>query len=134
MATSQVSQSSLRRPNLWPPDRRTERRLLWKGTAAIRILPYGPDVLGVLLDLSAGGCGVELGIGMPAEVGAQVEIDLSVHGMTLRRRGVIRNICLIRRSEPETRAGIEFVEVRAPKSEETDRSVDGLIWHLKVNS
>ena len=134
MTQSQILERITRRPHSWPLNRRTERRLFWPGTAVIRILPYGPDVLGVLMDMSAGGCGVELGIDMPAEVGAEVEIDLNVHGLSMRRRGVIRNISLIRRTEPETRAGIEFVAADAQQSEKTDRSVDGLIWNLKVNS
>jgi c-di-GMP-binding flagellar brake protein YcgR len=106
--------------------------LFWPGTAVIRIQPYGPDVLGVLLDLSEGGCGVEFGIGIPAQVGAQVEVDLNVRGVTLRRAGVIRNIEVIRRVERETRAGIEFIEACAQQSEKVDCSVSGLLRHLEV--
>jgi c-di-GMP-binding flagellar brake protein YcgR len=107
--------------------------LFWPGTAVIRIQPYGPDVLGVLLDLSEGGCGVEFGIGIPAQVGAPVEVDLNVRGVTLRRAGVIRYIEVIRRVERETRAGIEFIEASPQRSEEVDCSVSGLLCHLEVN-
>jgi c-di-GMP-binding flagellar brake protein YcgR len=75
----------------------------------IRILPCGPEVLGALLDVSECGCGVELGIAIPAQVGAQVEVDLNVRGVRLKRMGVIRHIAVIRRIERETRAGIEFI-------------------------
>jgi c-di-GMP-binding flagellar brake protein YcgR len=132
MAQSQIFERIPPRPHAWPPDRRSVRRLFWPGTAVIRIQPYGPDVLGVLLDLSEGGCGVEFGIGIPAQVGAQVEVDLNVRGVTLRRAGVIRYIEVIRRVERETRAGIEFIEASALQSEKVDCSVSGLLRHLEV--
>ena len=132
MAQPQIVERIAPRPHAWPPDRRGVRRLFWPGTAVIRIQPYGPDVLGVLLDLSEGGCGVEFGIGIPALVGAQVEVDLNVRGVTLRRAGVIRYIEVIRRVERETRAGIEFVEAGAQRSEKADRSVNRLLRHLQI--
>jgi c-di-GMP-binding flagellar brake protein YcgR len=133
MATSQIFERIPPRLHAWPPDRRSVRRLFWPGTAVIRILPYGPDVLGVLLDLSEGGCGVEFGIGIPAPVGARVEVDLNVRGVTLRRAGVIRHIEVIRRTERETRAGIEFAEANTQRNEKIDRSLNGLLRHLEVN-
>ena len=134
MAQSRILERIAARSHAWPAERRGERRLFWPGTAVIRIQPYGPDVLGVLLDLSEGGCGVEFGIGIPALVGAQVEVDLNVRGVTLRRAGVIRYIEVIRRVERETRAGIEFVEANAQRSEAVDRSVNGLLRRLDGNS
>src|ERR1035441_10104947 len=88
-----------------PAERRITPRFTWKGTVSIRVLPDGPDVVGVLLDLSEGGCGIELGMAIPAKVGAQLEVDLYLLGMTLKRRGILRNIQLIRHVEKETRAG-----------------------------
>jgi c-di-GMP-binding flagellar brake protein YcgR len=96
----------------------------------IRILPYGPEVLGALLDISEGGCGVEFGIAIPAQVGTQVEVDLNVRGERLKRTGVIRNINVIRRIERETRAGIEFVEVSGRRGEPVDRSAEELFRRL----
>jgi c-di-GMP-binding flagellar brake protein YcgR len=75
----------------------------------IRILPHGPDVLGALRDLSEGGCGIELGMAIPAQVGTHVEVSLHVDGMNLKRAGIIRRIDVIRRIERETRAGIQFM-------------------------
>jgi hypothetical protein len=95
---------------LWGKERRAHPRFFLQGIAVIRILPYGPDVLGALLDLSEGGCGIEFGIGIPAQAGAQVEVNLNVRGLTLQRAGIIRRIEVIRRMEKETRAGIEFVQ------------------------
>lgn len=113
-----------------PTERRAQRRLFWPGTAVLRILPYGPDVLGVLLDLSESGCGVEIGIAIPAQVGAQVEVELNVRGVTLARSGVIRNIDVIRRIERETRAGIEFIEPRSRRAATADRSVMGVLRQI----
>jgi hypothetical protein len=73
---------------------------------------------------------VELGIAIPAQVGAQVEVDLNVRGVRLKRRGVIRHIDVIRRIERETRAGIEFVAVSGRRGEPVDRSAKGLFRRL----
>ena len=97
---------------------RNSPRFFWKGTASIRILPRGPDVVGVLLDLSEGGCGVELGMALPADVGAMVEVGLRVHDLTLKQRGILRNIRFIRHVEKETRAGIEFSDGNSRGSEQ----------------
>jgi hypothetical protein len=101
--------------------------LFWPGTAVVRILPYGPDVLGVLLDLNESGCGVEIGIAIPAQVGDQVEVELHVRGVALERAGVIRYIDVIRRTERETRAGIEFIEPCSRRTAQIDRSVKGVL-------
>ena len=110
-----------------PAERRVQRRLFWPGTAVVRILPYGPDVLGVLLDLNESGCGVEIGIAIPAQVGDQVEVELHVRGVALERAGVIRYIDVIRRTERETRAGIEFIEPCSRRTAQIDRSVKGVL-------
>jgi hypothetical protein len=93
-----------------PMERRAHPRFYLKGTAAIRILPNGPEVLGAVLNMSDGGCGIEMGIAIPAQVGARVELDLHVCGATMKRLGVIRRIDVIRRLEKETQVGIEFIE------------------------
>ncbi len=111
-------------------ERRTLPRFSWQGTAVIRILPCGPEVLGALLDISECGCGVELGIAIPAQVGAQVEVDLNVHGVRLKRTGIIRHIAVIRRIEKETRAGIEFVAVNGRRGEPVECSAEGLFRRL----
>jgi hypothetical protein len=134
MASFQISKCSAPGLAASPTERRSQRRLFWQGTAVIRILPYGPDVLGVLLDLSESGCGVEIGIGLPAQVGAQVEVDLNVRGVTLQRAGVIRHIDVIRRIERETRAGIEFIEASSRRDEQVDRSAKGLHPLIEIDS
>jgi c-di-GMP-binding flagellar brake protein YcgR len=91
-------------------ERRAFLRFQWKGTASIRILPDGPDFLGVLLDVSERGCGIEFGLAIPAKVGAKVKVDLQVQGLTLARTGILRNMRFIRSVEKETRAGIEFID------------------------
>ena len=96
----------------------------------IRILPYGPDVLGVLLDLSESGCGVEIGIAIPAQVGARVAVELHVRGVTLERAGVIRYIDVIRRIERETRAGIEFIEPGSRRAALLNHSVKGVLRQI----
>jgi hypothetical protein len=103
-----AEQSATRRPAKLS-DRRARTRFSWQGTAVMRILPGGPDVLGVVLDVNETGCGVEFGIEIPAGVGTPVELDLNVRGATMKRAGVIRYIEVIRRIERETRAGIEFI-------------------------
>jgi hypothetical protein len=113
-----------------PAESRAQRRLFWPGTAVIRILPSGPDVLGVLLDLTESGCGVEIGIAIPAQVGAQVDVELHVRGVTLARAGVIRYIDVIRRGERETRAGIEFIEPCSRRAAKADRSVKGVLRQI----
>ena len=110
-----------------PAESRAQRRLFWPGTAVIRILPSGPDVLGVLLDLTESGCGVEIGIAFPAQVGAQVDVELHVRGVALERAGVIRYIDVIRRIERETRAGIEFIEPGSRRAVLIDGPIKRLI-------
>lgn len=100
-----------------PSDRRAHQRFQWKGTASIHILPNGPDFVGVLQDLSEGGCAIEVGFLIPAQVGCQMEVDMIVRGVTLKRMGILRNIQIIRRTEQETRAGIEFIEDNSPNSQ-----------------
>ena len=101
-----------------PAERRNTPRFTWKGTVSIRVLPDGPDVVGVLLDLSEGGCGIELGMAIPAKVGSPVKVSLYLDGMTLNRMGILRNIQLIRHVEKETRAGIEFSDRNSPSAEQ----------------
>jgi len=113
-----------------PAESRAQRRLFWPGTAVIRILPSGPDVLGVLLDLTEAGCGVEIGIAFPAQVGAQVGVELHVRGVALERAGVIRYSDVIRRGECETRAGIEFNEPCSRKAALVDRPVKGALRQI----
>jgi hypothetical protein len=127
MASFPVSDRGAPDPAVKPAERRAQRRLFWPGTVVIRIQPYGPDVLGVLLDLSESGCGVEIGIAIPAQVGAQVEVELHVRGVTLQRAGVIRYIDVIRRIERETRAGIEFIEPGSRRAVLIDGPIKRLI-------
>ena len=91
-------------------ERRAHQRFEWKGTAAVRILPNGPDVLGVLVDISERGCGIEIGIVLPAAVGDKVHLDLHINGLSLTPAGIIRNIRQIRSVEKETHVGIEFTK------------------------
>jgi hypothetical protein len=114
-------------------ERRAHTRFFLQGTAVVRILPYGPDVLGALQDLSEGGCGVELGIAIPAQVGTRVEVDLNVRGVTMKRVGVIRRIDVTRRIERETRAGIEFTEPANRSTDQNGYSVNGLLRQLETN-
>jgi c-di-GMP-binding flagellar brake protein YcgR len=88
-----------------PANRRAHPRVGWKGTVAMSILPDGPNILGSLLDLSQGGCGIEYGIHIPAHANSRVALQLFVHGVTLELTGIIRHI------EGEKKAGIEFVEM-----------------------
>jgi c-di-GMP-binding flagellar brake protein YcgR len=117
-----------------PVERRASLRFQWKGTASIRILPDGPNVLGVLLDLSEGGCGIELGMAIPAQVGAKVKVDLRVQGLTLTRMGILRNIQLIRSVEKETRAGIEFIEGRDRDAEQYRLLTKGLLTQTREDA
>jgi hypothetical protein len=112
MTSFYIAEQSATRPQAKLSERRALTRFSWQGTAVMRILPGGQDVLGVVLDVSETGCGVEFGIGIPAEVGTPVEVDLNVRGATMKRAGVIRYIEVIRRIERETRAGIEFIRNR----------------------
>jgi hypothetical protein len=109
MATFHIAEQSATRRAAKLSERRARTRFSWQGTAVMRILPDGPDVLGVVLDVSESGCGVEFGIGIPAQVGTSVEVDLNVRGAMMKKAGVIRYIEIIRKVERETRAGIEFI-------------------------
>ncbi len=120
-------------PPGYPAERRAEPRFHWKGTVSIRILPNGPDVAGVLLDVSEGGCGIELGMAIPAQVGAKVKVDLYVHGLTLKRMGILRSIQIIRRMEKETRAGIEFIADSGLSAEQFRVMTKGLIKLVEEN-
>jgi len=108
VSPAQSDRETLQRP-VHPSERRTQPRFSWKGTVSLRILPDGPDLVGVLLDMSEGGCGVEMGMAIPAAVGDKVHVNLNVQGLTLKRVGILRNIQVIRQVERETRAGIEFI-------------------------
>ena len=68
------------------------------------------DVLGVLVDISERGCGIEIGIVLPAAVGDKVHLDLHINGLSLTPAGIIRNIRQIRSVEKETHVGIEFTK------------------------
>ena len=113
-----------------PAERRIHPRYAWKGTVSIRVLPDGPDVVGVLLDLSEGGCGIELGMAIPVKVGASLKVSLYLDGMTLKRMGILRNIQLIRHVEKETRAGIEFIHGNNASAEQFRLLTRGLLAQL----
>ena len=112
-------------------NRRVHTRFEWKGTASLRILPNGPEVLGVLLDLSEGGCGIELGMAIPAEVGSRVFVELFVRDLTLKRKGVVRRIELIRRTEKETRAGIQFMDEGSVNAKQFQMQTKGMLTSEK---
>jgi hypothetical protein len=113
-----------------PAERRITPRFTWKGMVSIRVLPDGPDVVGVLLDLSEGGCGIELGMAIPAKVGASVKVSLYLDGMTLKRMGILRNIQIIRHVEKETRAGIEFMDGNSSNAKQFRLLTGGLLAHM----
>jgi hypothetical protein len=113
-----------------PAERRITPRFNWKGMVSIRVLPDGPDVVGVLLDLSEGGCGIELGMAIPAKIGAPVKVSLYLDGMTLKRMGILRNIQLIRHIEKETRSGIEFTDGNSPNAEQFRLLTRGLLAQM----
>jgi hypothetical protein len=81
-----------------------------RGTVSVRVLPKGRAALGVLLDLSKGGCGIELGEVFAAAVDAEVEVEMFVRGVRLQRAGIVRYMKISSPSRRETRLGIEFVE------------------------
>lgn len=110
-----------------PVERRVFLRFQWRGTASIRILPGGPNFLGVLLDVSEGGCGIEFGMAIPAQVGAKVQVDLQVQGLMLARMGIVRNLRSIRSVEKETRAGIEFIDGLGRDGEQLRLLTKGLL-------
>ena len=130
MASFQISERGAPGRGAEPEEQRVEKRLFWPGTAVIRILPNGPDVLGVLLDLNETGCAVEIGIGIPAQVDAQVEVDLNVRGVTLARAGVIRYVDVSRRAERVTRTGIEFLEPKRSRAPKADRAAKGVVTRI----
>jgi c-di-GMP-binding flagellar brake protein YcgR len=88
-------------------------------------------VNGVLFDLSEGGCGVEIGMEMPAQTGDQVKVDLFVEGETLKRKGIIRHIRLIRDLDKETRVGIEFLDEGDQVAEHYRQLTKGLLTRVK---
>ncbi len=89
-------------------DRRALPRMPWKGTAILRFASHEREFLGVIRDVSLGGCGIEVGSGIPASAGMGVVVELHTRREPLRRHGIVRRVQLIRTSEVETCVGIEF--------------------------
>jgi len=113
--------------------RRAFQRFSWKGKVSIRVLPSGPDLVGVLHDLSERGCGVELGLEIPAHVGDHLNVDLYLEGVTLKRKGIIRHIRLIRDLDKETRVGIEFLDDGDPVAHHFRLMTKGLLTRAGEN-
>ena len=114
-----------------PSDRRTSERFQWKGTASIAVLPSGPEYVCVLVDLSEGGCGIELGAVIPAQAGDTVRVVMYIRGATLERMGIIRHL-QIRRSEGNTRMGIEFVEENHRRTQQYSLIIRDLLAEAKA--
>lgn len=93
-------------------ERRIHQRIDCWGTCWISILPDGIKFLGYPLNLSVGGCYFETDAELPAQVGVNVDVHLSVCGSTLRFAGTILHI------EEKTRAGIEFTQISSRKAEQ----------------
>ena len=91
-------------------NRRAHPRLRERGTVSIRLSPNGPASLGVLLDLSRSGCGIELGSEFAAPVDANVEVEMFFGGVQLRRLGIIRYVKTASPTGRENRFGVGFVE------------------------
>ncbi|MGC9158397.1 MAG: PilZ domain-containing protein [Terracidiphilus sp.] len=103
-------------------DRRAEPRVRYWGTAGIRILPAGTLVLGYLLDLGLGGCLIDLDEAIPAQVGAGVEVLLSLDGFHLRLAGVVGHV-----EKKRTQAGITFIGLSLRKIEQIHHLMAALI-------
>ncbi len=78
--------------------------------------------MGYLLDLGLGGCRIEADAAIQASEGASVEVLIHLAGSALRMAGVIRRL-----EENQTRAGIEFTDVSARKTEQLQRLIDQLL-------
>jgi c-di-GMP-binding flagellar brake protein YcgR len=111
-----------------PSDRRASPRFYWKGTAVIVVPPCGPNVVGVLHDLSEGGCRIELEDGIPCGSGGYIEVVLYVRGFELRQTGIIR------RMEGRTRAGIQFLDVTNRRAEQLRHVMKALFGDIKKSA
>ena len=104
-------------------ERRAVPRIPWKGTAILRFDSQEREYLGAIRDVSPGGCGIEVGSGIPAPAGTSVSVELHTHSEPLRRRGIVRRVQRIRTREEETCVGIEF---RAPLTADAMRAFS--VW------
>ena len=92
--------------------RRANPRLQFKGRAEIRVLPDGQKAPATIIDLSLGGCCVELGGPMRVEAYSHVEIRLCVEGTNFQVAGIVRH------RQDGFKIGVEFTDVSDRKAEQ----------------
>jgi len=90
--------------------RRAHPRLKFNGKAEIRVLPDGLKALGTIVDLSLGGCCVELGGPIRFEAYSHVEIRLCVEGTNFQVAGIVRH------RQDGFKIGVEFTDVSDRKA------------------
>lgn len=103
-------------------ERRQHIRLGGRGKARLLLLPDGPAMSGLLVNLSLGGCGIEFEKKTKLAAGCKIELQLSYEGFTLRLLGVVR----YSEDDEDDRVGIGFTDVSRRKEEQIAQLLEEL--------
>ena len=106
-------------------EQRKHRRLECGGSAEVRVLPYGSAEPGSVVDLSRNGCCFQAVAPLRGVAGSRIELHMKVCGLDVRVIGVIRH------TEKQMRAGIEFVSLTDRKRGELDELLEELAEQAK---
>ncbi|MGD0801272.1 MAG: PilZ domain-containing protein [Terracidiphilus sp.] len=101
-------------------NRRAHPRLRCSGTAEVHLFPAGIRTLGKVVDLSLGGCCIEVEDPLEEPSGTRVEVYLRVMGSTVQVPGVL---CCVRN---QVWAGIQFSGVSPRKAGQIQELIDDL--------
>ena len=102
-------------------ERRTQPRLQCTGTAKVHLFPARIRCDGSLVNMSLGGCCVEVKEPIEEPLGSRVEVYLRVMGMTVQVAGVL---CHVR---DQVCAGIQFTGVSCRKAEQINELIEELL-------
>jgi c-di-GMP-binding flagellar brake protein YcgR len=106
--------------------RRAHPRLKFNGRAEIRVLPDVQKFSGTIVDLSLGGCCIELGGPIRADAFCRVEVRLCVEGTNFQVAGILRH------RQDGFRVGIEFTDVSDRKAEQIRELIVYLVETAKA--
>jgi len=107
-------------------ERRAHPRLRCKGTAALHLYPAGIRCEGVVVDLSLGGCCLEVEEPIEEPPGTHVEVFLRVMGTTVQVAGILCNV------RHQVWAGIQFTGVSSRKKEQIQELITELFEGVSI--
>jgi len=109
-----------------PTERRAHPRLRCKGSAALHLYPAGIRCEGVVVDLSLGGCCIEVDEHVEEPTGTHVEVFLRVMGTTVQVAGILCNV------RHQVWAGVQFCSVSSRKMAQIKELMDELTAGVEV--